>query len=146
MWRLKRNSIPRRRQACGINVPNKCFRRLPRRTLVHITHLFNHCLLLCHFQDSWNEAKIIAVPKPGKNTKFPQNLRPISLLSTTGGLLAKLVLRIIHRHIKERKLLSTSQFGFRAHHSTTLESMRITDHVSLNFNNNISTAAVFLDI
>jgi hypothetical protein len=43
-------------------------------------------------------------------------------------------------------LLNASQFGFRAHHSTTLQFMRLTDHVSLNFNNNMSTAAVFLDI
>jgi hypothetical protein len=43
-------------------------------------------------------------------------------------------------------LLNASQIGFRARHSTTLECMRLTDHVSLHFNNNMSTAAVFLDI
>jgi hypothetical protein len=31
-------------------------------------------------------------------------------------------------------------------HSTTLQCMRLTDHVSLNCNNNMSTAAVLLDI
>jgi hypothetical protein len=34
----------------------------------------------------------------------------------------------------------------RARHSTALQCMRLTDHVTLNFNNNVSTAAVFLDI
>jgi hypothetical protein len=43
-------------------------------------------------------------------------------------------------------LLNASQFGFRARQSTTLQCMRLTNHVSLNFNNNMSTAAVFLDI
>jgi hypothetical protein len=38
------------------------------------------------------------------------------------------------------------QFDIRACHSTTLQCMRLTDHVTLNFNNNMSTAAVFLDI
>jgi hypothetical protein len=37
-------------------------------------------------------------------------------------------------------------FGLRAHHNTTLQCMRHTDHITLNFNNNMSTAAVFLDI
>jgi hypothetical protein len=65
-------------KACGIDgIPNECLRHHPRRSLVHITHLFNHCLRLCHFPASWKEAKIIALPEPGKNPKFPQNLRPL---------------------------------------------------------------------
>jgi hypothetical protein len=48
--------------------------------------------------------------------------------------------------IKERYMLNATQFGFRARHSTMLQCMRLTDHVTLNFNNNMSTAAVFLDI
>jgi hypothetical protein len=43
-------------------------------------------------------------------------------------------------------LLNASQFGFRARHSTTLQCMRLADHVTLNFNNKMSIAAVFLDI
>jgi hypothetical protein len=31
-------------------------------------------------------------------------------------------------------------------HSTTLQCMRLTDHVTLDFNNNMSTAVLFLDI
>jgi hypothetical protein len=55
-------------------------------------------------------------------------------------------LKIVHRHIEERGLLNTSQFGFRARHSTALQCRRITDHLTLNLKNNMSTAAVFLDI
>jgi hypothetical protein len=55
-------------------------------------------------------------------------------------------LKIIQRHIEERGLHNACQIGFRARHSTTLQCMRLTDHVTLNFNNNMSTAAVFLDI
>jgi hypothetical protein len=64
-----------------------------------------------------------------------------------GKLFEKVIPKIIQRHTKVRGLLNASQFGFRAHHSTTLQRMRLTDHVTLNFNNNVSTAAaVFLDI
>jgi hypothetical protein len=80
------------------------------------------------------------------NPKFTKNLRPISLLFTTGKLLEILILRTIYRHVAERNLLNASQFGFRACYSTTFQCMMLTDHVSLNFNNNMSTAAVFLDI
>jgi hypothetical protein len=113
---------------------------------VHLTHLFNHCLRLGHFPVPWKEAKIITLPKPGKDNKFPPNLRPISLLSTKGKVFQKVILRTTQKHTKERNLLNTSQFGFRAGHSMTLQCMRQADHITLNFNNNMSTAAMFLVI
>jgi hypothetical protein len=95
---------------------------------------------------SWKEAKLITLPKSGKDPKFPQNLSLINLLSTTGKLFKKVILKIVQRHIEERGVLNASQFGFLARHSTELQCMRLTDHVTFNFNNNMSTAAVFLDI
>jgi hypothetical protein len=47
---------------------------------------------------------------------------------------------------QEGSLLNANQFVFRARHSTTLQCIRLTQHVTLNLNNNLSTAAVFLDI
>jgi hypothetical protein len=73
-------------------------------------------------------------------------LRPISLLSTKGKLFDKVFLKIVPSHIEETDLLNVNQFGFRARHSTTIQCMRLTGHVSLNLKNNMSTAAVFLDI
>jgi hypothetical protein len=68
------------RKVCGPGVPNECLRHLPRRPLVHLTHLVNHWLWLSHFRKCGKEAKIITLPKPSKDTKFPKNLCPISLL------------------------------------------------------------------
>jgi hypothetical protein len=66
------------------------------------------CIQLSHFPVSWKEAKAITVPKPGKDSKFPQNLRPISLLSTTGKLFEKAILKVVQRHLEERDLLNAS--------------------------------------
>jgi hypothetical protein len=63
-----------------------------------------------------------------------------------GKLFKKAILKIVQRHIEERGLLNASQFGFHACHSMTLQCMRLVDHVTLNFHNNMSMAAVFLDI
>jgi hypothetical protein len=134
-------------KVCDIDgIPNKRLGRFPRRSLVHVTHLFNHCLRPCQFPAPWKEAKSTALPKPAKNPKFPENLRPISLLSIMDKGFEKLILKTIHRHNAERNLLNASQIGFRARHSKTLQFMRLTDRVSLNLNNNMWTAAVFLDI
>ena len=61
-----------------------------------------------------------------------------------GELFQKVIYNIIQKHIDDRNLLNASQFGFRACHSMTLQCMRLTDHVNLNFNNKLSTAAVFI--
>jgi hypothetical protein len=63
--------MPRKlKQACGVEgIPNECLRHLPRRPIVHLTFLINHCIVLSHFSTPWKEAKVIALPKPGKDLK-----------------------------------------------------------------------------
>jgi hypothetical protein len=73
-------------------------------------------------------------------------IRPISLLTATGKLFIKVVLKAVQKHIEKRGLLNTSQFGFHACHSTTLQCMRLMNHVIRNFNDKMSTATVLLDI
>jgi hypothetical protein len=50
---------------------------------------------------SWKEANVVALSKPGKDPKFPQNLRPSSLLFSTGKVFEKVILEIVQRHIGE---------------------------------------------
>jgi hypothetical protein len=108
-------------KACGFDgIRNERLRHLPRRPLVHLTHLFNHCLRHGHFPEPCMETKFRTLPKPG----IPQNLRPTSLLSTTGKLFEKLIWRTIQKDIEEEtNLLNASQF--QADYSTTLQWMRM---------------------
>jgi hypothetical protein len=111
-------------------------------------HWYTLCTYLttvlgCHVFKSLGRKQTL--PKLDKDKTFPQNLRPINLLSTTGKLFEG-ILKVVQRHIEERDLLNASQFCFRPRHSTTLQYMRLADHVTINFNNNMSMAAVFLDI
>jgi hypothetical protein len=145
LWLKKLITSLKIRKACGIDdIPNECLRNLPRRPLVHLTHLFNHCFRLSHVPSTLKEVNVTALPNPGKDPKFPQNLRPISLLSTKAKLSEKAIQKIIQRHFEDNNLLNASQFGFRTRHRTILKCMRLKEHVTLNFNN-VSTAAVFLD-
>jgi hypothetical protein len=63
-----------------------------------------------------------------------------------GKLFEKLILRTVQKHTEERNLLNASQSDFQADHSVTLQCMRLADHVTLNFNSNVSMASLFLDI
>jgi hypothetical protein len=59
------------RKECGIyGIQNECLKHLPRRPLVHLTHLFNHYLLLSYFSKSWKDAEIMSLPTPAKNPEF----------------------------------------------------------------------------
>jgi hypothetical protein len=91
------------KKACELDgIPNECHRYLPRRPLIHLTYLFNHCLWLPHFPKPWKEAKVVTLPKPSKDPIFPQNV----LLSTTGKLFEEVILKMVQRHIEERELLN----------------------------------------
>jgi hypothetical protein len=52
---------------------NKCLRHLPRRPLLHLRYLFNHCLRLCHFPTPLKEAKFITLQQTRQRPKiFPK--------------------------------------------------------------------------
>jgi hypothetical protein len=91
------------RKACGnYRIPNECLRHLPRRPLVHLTHLFNHFLRLSHFPSSCKEAKVITLPKPWEDSKFLQNLRPVSFLPKTGKPFEEVIIKIGQSTLKKR--------------------------------------------
>jgi hypothetical protein len=83
-------------------IPNEYLKHLPRRPMVHLTHLINHCVRLSHFNTSWKEAKVVALQKPGKEPKFPQNLRPICLLPSMGKVFEKVTLDIAKRYRRRK--------------------------------------------
>jgi hypothetical protein len=60
------------KKACGIDgIPNECLRHLPRRPLVHLTHLYNHCLRLSYFPNAWKEAKNNYLTQARQGPKIP---------------------------------------------------------------------------
>jgi hypothetical protein len=105
------------RRACIlVGIPNECLTHLPRTPLVYLTHLFNRSLRLAYFPKSCKEAKVITLPKRGKDSKLPQNLRPFSLLSIDDKLFENVILKLVQRHIEVGGLP-----GFRARqHDTSM--------------------------
>jgi hypothetical protein len=52
----------------------------------------------------------------------------------------------MQKQIEERSVLYASHVGFHAHRRATFQCMRLADPITVHLNNNMSTAAVFLDI
>jgi len=82
-----------------------------------ITNLFERCIREATFTESWKEAKLVVIPKPGKeDLASPKSFRPISLLPVLGKALETLIIQ----NLVEETELDTyeQQHGFVAGRST----------------------------
>lgn len=127
-------------------ISNRMIKSLPKISVILLTKILNACLRICHFPKAWKLGKVLAFPKPGKAANKPANYRPISLLSCIGKLLEKLILNRLEYFEEEKDIFVPFQFGFRQRHSTFHQTLRITEKISFNFNKNMSTGMVLLDL
>lgn len=127
-------------------IQNTLIKQLPNSAIEALAKIFNACLKVCYFPKEFKKAKVIPIPKPGKDHSQPGNYRPISLLSSIG----KIFERIIHTRIscffEENNTIPAQQFGFRAQHSTTHQLLRVTKYIKAKKSIRNSTGMVLLDI
>ena len=75
-----------------------------------------------------------------------ENYRPISLLSTLSKVFDRVVFEPLYEHLKSKKLLYQSQYGFRKDHSTELASVELIDHICKEMDKGDNPFSIFLDI
>ncbi|KAL4098793.1 hypothetical protein QTP88_023329 [Uroleucon formosanum] len=92
----------------------------------------------------WRKAKVVALPKPGKDYKNPKNYRPISLLCHTFKLYERMIMNRIKRQI-ERKLIP-EQAGFRPGKNCTGQVLNLCQHIEDGYENKKATGVVFVDL
>lgn len=139
-------NLPSRKAPGPDTINNLILKNLPRKTIIHLMHIFNAIITLQHFPKAWKHANIIVFPKPGKDQTLINSYRPISLLCSMGKLAEKLFLRRLSKTIDELHSLPPEQFGFRPEHNTTLAVAKVAQDASLAFNSKHSTAILLLDI
>lgn len=139
-------SLKNNKAAGSDMISAKVLKNLPRKAIVFLIKLINGILCTGHFPSQWKIAKVIPLPKPGKDPARLTNYRPISLLTHLSKVVEKIVKSRILGFLQEQKILVNEQFGFREKHSTIDQLARLVNEITINFNKNKYTGALLLDI
>ncbi|GBO24687.1 Putative protein in type-1 retrotransposable element R1DM, partial [Araneus ventricosus] len=94
-----------------------------------LMELFNTCLKLAKFPDPFKVGNIILFHKHGKSKTEASSYRPISLLSTIGKVLEKLLTQRLNFHLEKNNRLSNFQYGFREGRSTEMAITKLLDTI-----------------
>lgn len=127
-------------------IQNILIKKLPPKAVKLIATIFNHCILKGYWPSAFKHAKVIPIPKSGKDTTKPENYRPISLLNVIGKILEKLFQSRISNFAEANNILNPTQFGFRSEHSSTHQVKRLTDFITGKKSMRKSTGLITLDI
>lgn len=133
------------KKATGPDQTNNCMlKRSGKKTIIYLCHIFNNCARIEYFPDLWKEASIIMLQKPEKDTKYPSNHRPISLLNYMSKTFEKLISNRLN--ITTMSKIRLEKFGFCPQHSTTIHLTNLIDHITNKLNARKITTATLLDI
>lgn len=82
-----------------------------------VVELFQASLRLSYSPSAWKVAKIVMMPKGGRDPSLPKSYRPISLLATLGRVLEAVVTNRISVLVEKHQLLPPNYFGARRRRS-----------------------------
>lgn len=143
-WQIKHL---KNRKAPGIDgIQNQVLKYLPLVAIRYLVNIINAMFRLKHFPHIWKEGRVLLFPKPKKDLSDPGNYRPITLLDTMSKIAEKILSKRLSHNLKTLNVLRNEQCGFRPKHSATAQLMRHVENISRGFNENRSTAALYLDI
>lgn len=111
-----------------------------------VLDMFNKSWVEGHLPNSWKEADILPIPKPGKDLTIAASYRPISLLSCMGKLMEKMVNTRLQWWLESSYLLPSSQCGFRPGRCTIDCLVQLEHIIQLGYRSKKYTLVVFFDI
>ncbi|GIX88620.1 RNA-directed DNA polymerase from mobile element jockey, partial [Caerostris darwini] len=107
------------KKAPGIDlIPGEIIRELFYSNKPWFVNIFYHLLKKGIFPNIWKLAKIVLIPKQGKDHTAPDHYRPICLLPTWGKIYDKVIANRLVYYLEMKNYLNPNQYGFRRKKST----------------------------
>jgi hypothetical protein len=110
-----------------------------------LKHIVNLSLCTGEIPIQMKTAKVVPIFKSGDPTDI-NNYRPISLLSSFGKILEKIVANKLTFFLETNSILSKYQFGFRAGHSTVHPMMLLLNKLTAALNEKKHSIVIFCDL
>ncbi|VEN64529.1 unnamed protein product [Callosobruchus maculatus] len=126
-------------------ITNKALKLLPPKAVTYLVAIINAMLRTQYFPKAWKVAEVIMIPKKAGSI-FPQDYRPISLLSAPSKLAEKVILHHLDNFSSDHNVIPDVQFGFRSEHSTELQAVRLVERITGGFTEDKSTGVLLLDV
>ena len=121
-------------------------KQLPNSCLDVLLDVFNNIWETGCFPDSWREAVVIPIPKPGKDKDDPGNYRPIALTSCLCKTMERMINDRLVWFLEKHKLITTFQSGFRKHRGTIDHLVRFETFIREAFLKKEHVVSVFFDL
>ena len=110
-----------------------------------LSHLVNLCFTTGVFPDKLKTAVVTPVFKAG-DREDPGNYRPISVMSPLSKIMEKCIYEQLLGYIEHFEIINSSQFGFRAMHSTEHALLTFIDFVVTEKEKGNGVLGIYLDI
>ena len=134
-------------KATGLdNISAKLLRECPDLISNSLTTIFNKSIQTGVFPDEWKNARVTPLYKRAGKRNDMTNYRPISIIPAVAKVFERIIYDQVYKYLTDNKLLSCHQSGFRSLHSTVTALLEATDSWSLNIDQGLVNAVVFLDL
>ena len=105
---------------------------LPEAATNKLKEIYNLAMSMGYFISIFSNGILIFANKPDKDSRYPLNYHPITLLDVAGKVFEKITNNKLLRFLEENNKLHESQYGFRHKRGTELSLFRIYETVAIN--------------
>ena len=121
-------------------------KHLPISCLFVLLDLLNDVWEGGEFPPAWRDAIVVPIPKPGKDSQYANNYRPISLTSCLCKTMERIINDRLVYYLEKNNLLTALQSGFRKSRSTTDHLVRLESYIRQSFKKGEHCVGVFFDL